>query len=155
MISFCILYVGRQRRRKAVLIHNGGQRALARDIEGWRSRFGMGRAGLYNTNLHDAGLEEGFNERGEAPPPYVPGSKPPSIRSEGLRRPSTAASSHVHTEAIELSNMGPCSSPPGYNENFNRSSGTGSTDITRPGSALTVSERRSTLRRLTNTVSSP
>ena len=27
-------------------------------------------------------VPEGLNERGEAPPPYMPGSKPPSLRSD-------------------------------------------------------------------------
>ena len=155
IISFCILYVGRQKKRKAALIHNRGQRALARDVEGWRSRFGMGRGGLYSTNLHDTGPEEGLNERGEAPPPYVPGSKPPSIRSEELRRPSTAASSHMHAETVELSNMGLNSSPPVYNEHLNRASENRSTDIIRPEAALTASERHTSLRRSASTVSSP
>jgi hypothetical protein len=167
VISFCVLYIGRQKRRKAALVQTRGQRALARDVEGWRSRFGVGRtgigrtgigrAGAYNSNIHDINAEDGLNERGEAPPPYVPGSKPPSINSEDLQRPSTAASSHLHGESVELTNMEPNSNPPGYNERLNRRSGDESPDanITRPGPVLTASERRASIMRPASSSGSP
>ena len=152
--SFCVLYIGRRKKRKAALIQTRGQRELARDVEGWRARWGVGRVGIYNSNIHETGVEDGLNERGEAPPPYVPGSKPPSISSDELRRPSTAASSHLHTEPVELSNMGAASSPPGYNEHFNRASENGLGDITRPGPVITASARQSSVRRPTSSTGS-
>lgn len=167
IVAFCVLYIGRQKKRKAALSQTRGQRALARDVEGWRSRFGvgrtgigraaMGRAGGYNNNIHDVNAEDGLNERGEAPPPYVPGSKPPSISSEELQRPSTAASSHLHTDSVELSNMEPTSNPPGYNEPHNRRSIDESSlaDITRPGPVLTASERHASVRRPASFSGSP
>jgi len=150
IVCFFVLYIGRQKKRKAALSHTRGQRALARDVESWRSRFGMGRTGLYNNNIHDTDTEDGLNERGEAPPPYIPGSKPPSISSEELRRPSSAASSPVPSEGVELSNAGMNRSPPGYNENFNRRSGGGLADITRPGPVLSPSGRHHSIRRSTS-----
>jgi hypothetical protein len=101
---------------------------------------------VYNTTMNDTDAEDGLNERGEAPPPYVPGSKPPSLGSEELRRPSTSASSHLHAEPVELSNLRP--SPPGYNEHASQRSADGSTDITRPGPVIIASERVGSVRRL-------
>lgn len=106
----------------------------------------MGRAGAYNNTTNDTDVEDGLNERGEAPPPYVPGSKPPSIGSEELRRPSTSASSHLHSEPVELTNLSP--KPPGYNEHASQGSANESADITRPGPVIIASERVGSVRRL-------
>ncbi|TVY41594.1 hypothetical protein LSUB1_G002363 [Lachnellula subtilissima] len=99
-----ILYVGRLRRRKAALARETSQQALARDVAGYRSRFGRGpyrgegtgRLGMglglgwnaapspgYNAGRGNARRlgEEGLDERGEAPPPYGAEGKPPSLRS--------------------------------------------------------------------------
>lgn len=159
-VSCCVLYIGRQKKRKAALIQSNGQRALARDIESWRSRLGVGRAGfgrsgLYNSHIHGIRAEDGLNERGEAPPPYVPGSKPPSISSDELQRPSTAASSHLQTEPAEMAHMSEISRPPGYNERFQQGPGDGSAEVTRPTPALTASERHSSVRRSTSSTRSP
>lgn len=50
-----------------------GQSALARDVEGWHGgrRWGHGRPRFPGTG-REAMPEEGYNERGEAPPPYMP-----------------------------------------------------------------------------------
>ncbi|KAI9753343.1 MAG: Protein kinase [Chaenotheca gracillima] len=64
--------VHRRKKEKQARSRNTGQRALARDIEGWvgqrRWRQGHRWAGT------DPGprMEEGLDERGEAPPPYQP-----------------------------------------------------------------------------------
>ncbi len=50
----------RRRRQRQAHNRSGGQTALARDLE---TRPGGGR---------QIGREEGLDERGEAPPPYVP-----------------------------------------------------------------------------------
>ena len=105
-------------------MRSNSQRALARDIEGF-GRFGrtMGRTGLgwppSTTQRNRSDIEEGLDERGEAPPPYVPGSKPPSLRSvERERRPSSS-SEHSVGEAVELQPMnGEVEHPPGYNEHL-------------------------------------
>lgn len=132
-----------------------GQRALARDVEGWRARFGVRRPGVYTNHASDTDVEDGLDERGEAPPPYVPGSKPPSIGSDELRRPNTAVSPPVRAEPVELSNMSPNSSPPGYSEQFSLGSQNTSPEITRPGPVVTASERYSPVRRSPTTTRSP
>jgi hypothetical protein len=130
-------------------MRSNSQRALARDVEGFR-RFGrnMGRTGLgwptSTTQRNRSDVEEGLDERGEAPPPYVAGTKPPSLRSVGREmRPSTS-SEHSVGEALELRPMnGDVEHPPGYNDSPEINAG-----ITRPDTAVTASERFSSTRRL-------
>lgn len=105
-----------------------------------------------NTNeIATAVREEGLNERGEAPPPYMPGSKPPSIRTEELRRPSTS-DSHMQGQIVELRRMSAAASPPEYHEDFRESGGPAG--VTRPDTAVTASERFSSTRRLMSNSSS-
>lgn len=71
----CIMYSGRLQKRKLAMARSQGQSALARDVAGWRGRFPVSVAASRDA----LGLEEGLDERGEAPPPYVAGGKPPDI----------------------------------------------------------------------------
>jgi len=158
-ILFCvgILWIGRRKRRKAALLRYHGQHALARDVEGWRNRFGVGRAGGSSNTLNENGrVVEGLNERGEAPPPYVPGSKPPSLRSGDGRRPSTS-SRHAGTQDVESGNMGRngnVNGLPGYHEHTSSRNEEDITNIRRPDAAVTASERLASRRLLSNTGSS-
>lgn len=132
-------------------MRSNSQRALARDVEGFRTRL-RGRTGLgWNngpTQRNRSDLEEGLDERGEAPPPYVPGTKPPSLRSvDGVRRLSTS-SEHRVGEAVELRPMsGNVEHPPGYHERQDLAPG-GNVGIARPDTAVTASERFGSMRRL-------
>lgn len=151
VVCCAILYISRRKRRKAALARSDGQRALARDVEGWRSRFGVGRVSGSSNGIHDIGREEGLDERGEAPPPYAPVSKPPSIGSEEIRRPSL---SHAPEGVVELRRMSGEAKPPGYHEHPNRMSEEGSAGITRPDTAVTASERVGSMRRLVSNTGS-
>ena len=88
-----------------------------------------------------------MDERGEAPPPYAPGSKPPSIRTEVGRRSTDVGNGG---EGVELQGMsGEASShPPGYHEAANRGTEEDLGDITRPRMAVTTPERFGSMRRL-------
>jgi len=125
-------------------MRSNSQRALARDVEGFRTRL-RGRTGLgWNngpTQRNRSDLEGGLDERGEAPPPYVPGTKPPSLRSmDGMGRPSTS-SEHRVGGAVELRPMGgDVEHPPGYYERQDLVPG-GNVGVTRPDMAVTASER--------------
>jgi len=80
--------------------------------------------------------EEGLDERGEAPPPYVPGSKPPSIRSaDGV--PAAQNAAHVEGEGVELGDMSRilAPQPPDYNENVEADA-----NLRRPETAITPIE---------------
>lgn len=104
----------------------------------------MGRAA--NTHeITEAQRVEGLDERGEAPPPYVPGSKPPSIRTEDLRRPSTS-NSHMQGQTVELRRMSAAANPPEYHENVRESEEPAG--VTRPDTAVTASEGFGSTRRL-------
>jgi hypothetical protein len=125
-------------------MRSNSQRALARDVEGFRTRL-RGRTGLgWNnepTQRNRSDLEGGLDERGEAPPPYVPGTKPPSLRSmDGMGRPSTS-SEHRVGGAVELRPMGgDVEHPPGYYERQDLAPG-GNVGVARPDTAVTASER--------------
>lgn len=128
VILFCAiaLCIRSRKKRKAALIRSRSQRALARDVEGFRSRFGIYRQAAYraNNNRPRSDTEEGLDERGEAPPPYVPGTKPPSIRTTDgvvpVREQDGGQSSMIdgHGETVELQNLSrnPENEPPSYDE---------------------------------------
>jgi hypothetical protein len=147
-----VLYLSRRKKRKAELMRSNSQRALARDVEGFR-RYGRtrGRTGLgwpTSTAQRDRrDVEEGFDERGEAPPPYVPGTKPPSLRSVE-REIRSSGSEHAAGEAVELRPLsGEVEHPPGYDEQHPAPKN--DVGITRPDAAVTTSERFSSTRRYT------
>ena len=90
----CFFYA-RRHRRKVVRLHTRGQSALARDLEGWPG-WGRGRwIGGDRERL------EGLNERGEAPPPYIP------------RMPQEAVVREDEGRAVLLRNLGE-GKPPDY-----------------------------------------
>lgn len=91
ILFFILLYITRRRVRKAELQRNNGRSALARDVQAFtdfRTRFGprRGGSGLMGMTMATMGghreRQEGLDDRGEAPPAYVEGDKPPSLRSE-------------------------------------------------------------------------
>jgi hypothetical protein len=131
-----------------------GQHALARDVEGWRSRFGVGRAGRSSSALHDTGREEGLDERGEAPPPYVPGSKPPSIRTGDGRRPSVSTR-QVGAEDVEMGHVSrDGNGPPGYHEHTDLGSEEDIANIRRPTTAIIAPGRFASMRSLMSNIAS-
>jgi hypothetical protein len=139
VLIFClaIFCITRRRKQKAALIRSQGQLALARDIEGWRGHFGVGRI---TRSSHISDREEGLDERGEAPPPYVHGSKPPSIRTIEGRRPRTT-SRHTGTGDVELGDMSRHGNDPPAYEQTTLGHNVDVVDIRRPEAAVTASDR--------------
>lgn len=88
-------FYARRRRRKIARLRTRGQSALARDLEGWpgwrRGRWAGG----------DRERLEGLNERGEAPPPYMPRMPQEAMVREDVER------------GVPLQNLGE-SKPPDY-----------------------------------------
>lgn len=88
-------FYARRRRRKIARLRTRGQSALARDLEGWpgwrRGRWAGG----------DRERLEGLNERGEAPPPYMPRMPQEAIVREDVER------------GVPLQNLGE-TKPPDY-----------------------------------------
>ncbi|KAH0563368.1 hypothetical protein GP486_002058 [Trichoglossum hirsutum] len=82
LVAVIYYFVRRRRREKSARLRNRRHNALVRDLAGWpgtnRSRTG-GRRGLGNSSGH-GDMEEGLDERGEAPPPYEP--PPPTLLPE-------------------------------------------------------------------------
>jgi hypothetical protein len=147
-------------------MRSNSQRALAQDVarfhprtRGTRGR-GNGRAFWNGTRREDERVE-GLDERGEAPPPYVPVGKPPSIRvpAESV---DVADARTSHADAVELSTLVPNAQsteittttagnaeplPPSYHEHISQ----GSEDIgniSRPTAAVTTPNRHESTRRL-------
>jgi len=108
--------------------------------------------GSESTIQRDGG-EEGLDERGEAPPPYAPGSKPPSIRTVDLRRPSTSLRTG-EVEEVELGHIRQedPNAPPGYHEHVELGSQEEDiVDVRRLAFAVTASDRYGSTRRLMST----
>ncbi|KAB8290743.1 hypothetical protein EYC80_008380 [Monilinia laxa] len=89
VVFFLLLLITRRRKQKAELLRNGGPVAIARDVQSFaefRTRFGPRRGGpglmgmAMGIGVHRE-PQEGLDDRGEAPPAYVEGDKPPSLRS--------------------------------------------------------------------------
>jgi len=92
--------------------------------------------------MHSTGREEGSDERGEAPPPYLPGSKRLSVRVENLGRHSTSSIDAGNMEPVMMDMDG--TRPPGYHENTDLGSGEG---LSRLETAVTASGRFASMRR--------
>jgi hypothetical protein len=127
VVAIIAMSIKSQKRRKRALLRSRSQRALARDVEGFRQRFGIGRTGVLFHGTHTrtrSAAVEGLDDRGEAPPPYVPGSKPPSIRSTDGVIPlagdlnGQSLRENGNVEVVEMQNIGgiPTTEPPGYND---------------------------------------
>ncbi|KAL8731024.1 MAG: hypothetical protein Q9166_003675 [cf. Caloplaca sp. 2 TL-2023] len=76
-IGILYLLFARRQRQKIAQRRQNGQRALARDLERWGGGgpWGPGRFRQPRSNgggTRQPRREEGLDERGEAPPPYVP-----------------------------------------------------------------------------------
>lgn len=144
--------MARRRQARAVAVRNHTQRALSVDTAGYRSpRYGRGwgppdgstqphtiSSRVRNMGRRREEVPEGLNEAGEAPPPYMPGSKPPSLRSDDgdlemgdMRRP-------VPKQGEQ---------PPDYgHEHTSSSSSLGQVGVSRPETAVTRSETTDVMR---------
>lgn len=120
---------------------------------GQASRWGAGTTNWRSRNPNEIGVirhDEGLDDLGEAPPPYNPGDKPPSIAlgmsashaSEGEAADSGGGLSvplrtlaRINTEHTEHN-------PPGYLESVSNNGSEDSTRITRPDVAVTPTTDR-------------
>ncbi|KAI4089416.1 MAG: hypothetical protein LQ348_006115 [Seirophora lacunosa] len=116
IILLAIVYIAiiKRRRQRLALVRMSGQRALARDLEHstgtgpWAP--GRFRTPRFTAPRHRPQTEEGLDERGEAPPPYVP--KEPEPAYTGAHRDRAPAGSD-----IPLRDLGGFDQkPPDYNE---------------------------------------
>jgi hypothetical protein len=139
-VCIFILYIGRRKKRKAALLRTHGQTALARDVAGFR-RFGRS-TNSGSVGRHRERREDGLDERGEAPPPYVEGMKPPSISAGSVGR-ERSGHTEEGVELQTLSGSGTVHEPPGYHEQLSSE-----TDMRRPTVAVLAEGGHGSARRL-------
>ncbi|KAL2071302.1 hypothetical protein VTL71DRAFT_12537 [Oculimacula yallundae] len=156
-----MLYLGKRKKQKAALMRRNSQRALAEDMEGLRDRFGMGRGGMRRAHAGGGGSDarrgrmeglEGLNDVGEAPPPYRPASKPPSLRSgdavgvREIERSETREGQVVEMNTMSTEAAMTRQDPPGYGHDMSANGGGNARwedmDMARPAPAVTAPPRR-------------
>ncbi|KAL8992456.1 MAG: hypothetical protein Q9188_007578 [Gyalolechia gomerana] len=89
IIGIVYLAYARRQRQKVLQSRRNGQRALARDLERWPGSgpWGPGRFRMPRSSARQPRREEGLDERGEAPPPYVPKEPEPAYTGPRGDRP--------------------------------------------------------------------
>ncbi|KAL8660296.1 MAG: hypothetical protein Q9202_006673 [Teloschistes flavicans] len=124
LIGIAYLVYARRQRTRIALSRRNAQRALARDLERWGggSAGGLNRFRSPPTTMTRSSprsrREEGLDERGEAPPPYLPKEPEPIYTAVGERG-----------EDIPLREMGRDQKPPDYEEGPS-SAATAGADVT-------------------------
>lgn len=113
LVAALLWWLHRRRKQQKQLARQGGQEALARDLEGWTGtrHFFHGR---YARNQDAAFIRraEGLDEHGHAPPPYRPKrdmvmiQEPPEAARIAADRVSVPLRTHTGDQAESL--------PPGY-----------------------------------------
>ncbi|KAK7179982.1 hypothetical protein DPSP01_009850 [Paraphaeosphaeria sporulosa] len=124
VIALFLWWINRRRIKRKELMRLSGRNALARDMEGWvNTRRWYHGAWRPNDIRASTRREEGFNENGEAPPPYRPKGDVTVTQD-----PATGLSIPLRTLSREQVDAG---HPPEYHETLNRHSD----DATRPAMA--------------------
>ncbi|MCJ1227229.1 hypothetical protein MMC12_003884 [Toensbergia leucococca] len=103
----------RRRRNKVARSRVRGESALAQDVEGWTGRRPWGRP-WRSPNSRGLTVEEGLDERGEAPPPYMPAFPPAVAHSDNRRDISYEGSQGQTIQLQNISTEG--AKPPDYVE---------------------------------------
>ncbi|KAL8799010.1 MAG: hypothetical protein Q9182_006222 [Xanthomendoza sp. 2 TL-2023] len=90
LLGILYLLFARRQRQKIAQRRQNGQRALARDLERWGGGggpWGPGRFRMPRTHgTRQPRREEGLDERGEAPPPYIPKEPERTYAGNGAAR---------------------------------------------------------------------
>ncbi|KAL8927075.1 MAG: hypothetical protein Q9208_002621 [Pyrenodesmia sp. 3 TL-2023] len=113
ILGIIYLSYAKRHRQKIARSRQSGQRALARDVERWGGGSPWGPARVRHPRVsprHHPRRDEGLDERGEAPPPYVP--KEPEPAYTGLRRSGSRAGQDIPLQDMDRSDQ----KPPDYDE---------------------------------------
>ncbi|KAL8931771.1 MAG: hypothetical protein Q9216_007076, partial [Gyalolechia sp. 2 TL-2023] len=112
IIGIVYLAYARRQRQKVLQSRRNGQRALARDLERWPGSgpWGPGRFRMPRSSPRQPRREEGLDERGEAPPPYVPKEPEPAYTGPGGDR--TGLGNDIPLQDLTR----PDQKPPDYDE---------------------------------------
>lgn len=107
-VSYC--FIARRRRRRLVLLRTNRQDALQRDLEGWQGNRYWGPGRWRTPASHETRPEEGLDERGLPPPPYIPAAPKET-------HPGSSHHGEGAERAIPLQNLHhPDQKPPDYFE---------------------------------------
>ena len=123
LVAVGLFYGWRKRRKAFQRYHSNRQQALARDVNAWdpahsRRRYWQGR-----WRSGEISREEGLNEEGEAPPPYMPkqderdggaGERDVSGQAEGTRSGEVAGAQEPAIPLQTLSREQAGLKPPDY-----------------------------------------
>ncbi|KAE9963728.1 hypothetical protein EG328_011079 [Venturia inaequalis] len=128
LLIFGFYFIHKRKRARKQAFRNSGENALARDLDGWTGgprRWIVGHRRAESRNTTVGREEEGLNEFGEAPPPYIQATK----IGEGQERADEGPQAHVQIPLNTLSRhefeRPVTGKPPGYGEVFGeQSSGT-------------------------------
>ncbi|KAI4125569.1 MAG: hypothetical protein LQ338_004173 [Usnochroma carphineum] len=122
VVGIIYLFFMKRQRQKLADRRRNGQRALARDLERWGGggpwsppRFRMPRS-----SPRQPRREEGLDESGEAPPPYVP-KEPEPAYTAGAQRDGLGSGHDIPLQDMERSDQ----KPPDYDEGPSSSAGHG------------------------------
>lgn len=130
-LFICLLVIGvyfihKRKRARKQAFRNSGQNALARDLDGWTGgprRWIVGHRREESRNTRLGREEEGLNEFGEAPPPYIQATK----TVDGQERGVEESQAHVQVPLSTLSRnefeRPATGKPPGYGEVVGEQSG--------------------------------
>jgi hypothetical protein len=138
LFLIAIWFIHRRKKQRKARLRNSGQNALARDLNGWSQprRWMHGVAPWRTDGPLNTAREEGLNELGEAPPPYI---KETQIRERRLSVGNASAEELLAEPAIPLRTLSRDErdrlKPPDYESSI-RDSLTPSNDRSRSGSIL-------------------
>ena len=138
LLLIAIWFIHRRKKQRKERLRNSGQNALARDLNGWSQprRWIHGVAPWRTDGPLNIAREEGLNELGEAPPPYI---KETQIRERRASVGNASAAELLAEPAIPLRTLSRDErhrlKPPDYESSI-RDSLTPSNDRSRPGSIL-------------------
>ena len=110
LVAVSYYFVARRRRSRLVLLRTNRQDALQRDLEGWQGNRYWGPGRWRTPASHDTRPEEGLDERGLPPPPYIPAAPKET-------HPGSSHHDEGAERAIPLQNLPhPDQKPPDYFE---------------------------------------
>ncbi|KAF2215904.1 hypothetical protein CERZMDRAFT_90024 [Cercospora zeae-maydis SCOH1-5] len=144
LIGIGAFFVYRRKRKAALLYQNGQAGALQQDVGAWdhsraRRRYWQGRWRSADITHR----EEGLNEHGEAPPPYMP--KETRDEEQGLPMRNHNDNNHLAVPLQTLSREQAGLKPPEYDhavtEHYARPNATGSTSSSQQPAADTSNQQ--------------
>ncbi|QDS67881.1 hypothetical protein FKW77_008042 [Venturia effusa] len=123
-LFICLLVIGvyfihKRKRAQKQASRNSGENALARDLDGWTSgprRWIVGHRREESRNTRSGREEEGLDEFGEAPPPYIQATKTVDNRETEVEGSQSEVQIPLDTLSRHDDERPATVKPPGYVE---------------------------------------